>query len=132
MSWYRSASKISDEWARALKRIASPLNFTPVKTRCAGRSARCSQAADTVPEGVQMPPMLNARSHPRLSCTMCGSDQLATRSHTGLERLMVFLTRKRKYRCLICKHKFRAVDRRALARDRNEAAETAHRSRIVL
>ena len=53
----------------------------------------------------------------RLKCAKCGSDQLALRALTGFEDLMTLFTKKRKYLCLACKHKFRAPDRRRFPRE---------------
>jgi hypothetical protein len=47
---------------------------------------------------------------------MCGSDCLAMRKRTGLEVIVGHFTNRRKYFCLICKHKFRAQDRRRRTR----------------
>jgi hypothetical protein len=60
-----------------------------------------------------------------LTCKMCGSDRLTIRQRTGFERIALFFTKKRKYRCLICRHAFRAVDRRNQPRDGGDAWEAA-------
>lgn len=39
------------------------------------------------------------------------------RNNTGFERLLVFLTGLREYRCRDCDQKFRAPDRRRVARE---------------
>ncbi|HWE50791.1 MAG TPA: hypothetical protein VG273_13430 [Bryobacteraceae bacterium] len=61
----------------------------------------------------------------RLKCDKCGSDQLATRALTGIERVIMHFTKKRKYLCLACKHKFRAPDRRRYPRELKGRAEPA-------
>jgi hypothetical protein len=45
-------------------------------------------------------------------CPKCGSDHLRIRNLEGWERLMVWFTGLRKYRCRECDWKFRAADRR--------------------
>jgi hypothetical protein len=42
-----------------------------------------------------------------LKCSKCGGDNFVVKSATLLERLMVFVSRKRKYRCWNCGHAFR-------------------------
>jgi DNA-directed RNA polymerase subunit RPC12/RpoP len=59
----------------------------------------------------------------RLKCDKCGSDQLATRAVTGIERFIMRFTKKRKYLCLACKHKFRAHDRRRFPREPRSGSE---------
>lgn len=51
-----------------------------------------------------------------MCCPRCGSGHLRIRLRTGFERLVVFLTNKRKYRCEICEHIFRMPDRRTTPR----------------
>jgi DNA-directed RNA polymerase subunit RPC12/RpoP len=63
-----------------------------------------------------------------LVCTMCGSDRLAIRQRTGFERVMVYLTQMRKYRCLLCRHTFRAEDRRRTLRDHDESYARARKT----
>ena len=45
------------------------------------------------------------------------------RQKTGWERLMVFWTGLRLFRCPDCLHKFRAPDRRRFPRERKQTAE---------
>jgi len=66
-----------------------------------------------------------------LTCKMCGSDRLSIRQRNGLERIALLFTNKRKYRCLICKHTFRAIDRRAQPRDAGDAWEAARSAGIL-
>lgn len=47
---------------------------------------------------------------------------LMIRQKTGLERLAVFFTGLRLYRCQECEHKFRARDRRRVPRRAGERA----------
>jgi hypothetical protein len=61
---------------------------------------------------------------------MCGSDRLETRRLTGFERFLRIFTNKIKYRCLICRHSFRAEDRRKVSREYSEALR-ATRPKIV-
>jgi hypothetical protein len=49
-------------------------------------------------------------------CPKCGSDHLRIRNLEGFERLMVWYTGLRKYRCRECDCKFRAMDRRQTPR----------------
>src|SRR5262249_944881 len=49
-------------------------------------------------------------------CPKCFSAFLKIRKRSGLERLMIALTGKRKYWCTDCCSSFRAVDRRELQR----------------
>jgi len=58
-----------------------------------------------------------------LRCAACNSDRLAIRQLTGIEKILARITGTRKYRCLVCKSEFRAVDRRRLARDAEGRAE---------
>ena len=51
-------------------------------------------------------------------CPHCRSDRLRIRQLTGLERLMVFFTRMRKYRCRDCHLSFRLADRRSTSRSK--------------
>ncbi len=51
-----------------------------------------------------------------LNCAKCLCDHLLIRRRKGLERLMVYLTGKRKYICVSCGNVFRAADRRRLPR----------------
>jgi len=48
------------------------------------------------------------------------------RNASGIERLLIFLTKKRKYLCRDCGYSFRAVDRRRAARD--PKADEVHRN----
>lgn len=45
-------------------------------------------------------------------CPHCRSDYLKIKKCEGMERVLVFLTGKRKYRCMGCTHVFREFDRR--------------------
>src|ERR1019366_893696 len=45
-------------------------------------------------------------------CLKCGSERTVICSRSGLEWLLVLVTRLRKYRCLDCGRSFRAADRR--------------------
>ncbi len=45
-------------------------------------------------------------------CLKCRSARLRIRRITGIERIAVFFTQKRKYLCADCGFSFRAVDRR--------------------
>jgi hypothetical protein len=47
-----------------------------------------------------------------LNCANCYCDHLLIRRRQGLERLMIYLTGKRKYICVSCGNVFRAPDRR--------------------
>jgi predicted nucleic-acid-binding Zn-ribbon protein len=42
-----------------------------------------------------------------LKCPKCGGDNFVVKKCTLLERLMIFVSRKRKYRCWNCSHAFR-------------------------
>jgi hypothetical protein len=52
-------------------------------------------------------------------CPMCRMDHLKIRKSEGIERLLVFLTGKRKFLCCNCTHIFRAADRRTRPRGVN-------------
>ena len=52
-----------------------------------------------------------------MDCPKCRSTLLMIRQKTGLERVRVFLTGMREYRCRDCDQKFRAPDRRRVARE---------------
>jgi transposase-like protein len=58
-----------------------------------------------------------------LMCPACKSQSLRTKKRKGIEWLAVLLTGKRKYVCVDCGRKFRAVDRRRDVRD-SPAGET--------
>lgn len=45
-------------------------------------------------------------------CPRCRFDRLKIRKSEGIERLLVFITRKRKFFCCNCTHVFRMPDRR--------------------
>jgi DNA-directed RNA polymerase subunit RPC12/RpoP len=68
-------------------------------------------------------------------CPKCSSIYLKIRKQTGVERMLVFLTGKRKYLCADCGNAFRALDRRRNSRadqpDRSDllASETVSRAR---
>ena len=49
-------------------------------------------------------------------CPKCRLDHLKIRKSEGIERLIVFLTGKRKFLCCNCSHIFRAPDRRTHTR----------------
>ena len=66
-----------------------------------------------------------------LTCKMCGSDRLNLRQRTGFEKIMLLFTSKRKYQCLICKHTFRALDRRRVSREVGAAYEAARSAGIL-
>ena len=55
-------------------------------------------------------------------CPHCSSQNLAIKLMKGFERLMIFLTDKRKYQCRECGHKFRMADRRQRERGGEGAA----------
>jgi DNA-directed RNA polymerase subunit RPC12/RpoP len=49
----------------------------------------------------------------RPACPTCRSTHLLIKGATGLfERMAIFFTRKRKYKCALCGHDFRAHQRR--------------------
>lgn len=52
-----------------------------------------------------------------LACPNCYSEHLMIRRCLGFERLMVYLTGKRKYICVGCGRVFRAPDRRRVRRE---------------
>jgi transposase-like protein len=49
-------------------------------------------------------------------CPRCRSNRLKIKQPSGLERLLMFLSGKRKYRCRDCDHSFRMPDRRRFPR----------------
>jgi hypothetical protein len=49
-------------------------------------------------------------------CPKCGSTHLKIKQARGLERILMFWTGKRKYRCHNCFNLFRATDRRRFPR----------------
>lgn len=51
-----------------------------------------------------------------MMCPKCRSTILRIRRVTGIERVLSFLTRKRKYLCPACGCEFRGPDRRMLPR----------------
>ena len=50
-------------------------------------------------------------------CPKCGSQFLKIKKREGIERLMIYMTGKRKYWCRDCFALFRATDRRKKSRD---------------
>ena len=52
-----------------------------------------------------------------MQCPKCRSNYLMIRNNTGFERLLIFLTGLREYRCRDCDQKFRAPDRRQRSRE---------------
>jgi len=57
-----------------------------------------------------------------LCCPKCYCDQLLIRRRRGFERIMIYLTAKRKYVCMSCGDVFRAADRRRFPRQKEQAA----------
>jgi hypothetical protein len=55
-----------------------------------------------------------------MCCPKCFNDHLLIRRRNGMERVMIYLTSKRKYVCMSCAHAFRAPDRRRLSREQDE------------
>ena len=55
-----------------------------------------------------------------MCCPKCFSDHLRIRRASGWERVMVYLTEKRKYVCMSCFKVFRAPDRRRFPREQEE------------
>jgi transposase-like protein len=45
-----------------------------------------------------------------LSCPRCSSDNLDMKKSRGVERIMILLSGKRKFRCDHCSYGFRAID----------------------
>ncbi|HEX4133292.1 MAG TPA: hypothetical protein VHY84_01620 [Bryobacteraceae bacterium] len=60
-----------------------------------------------------------------MRCPKCYSKLLDIRQPTGLEPIMIFLTRARKFRCRQCESVFRAADRRRAPREISEAYNAA-------
>ena len=60
-----------------------------------------------------------------MQCPKCKCTDLDIRQATDLERTMVFITRKRKFRCRECMRVFRAPDRRFRPRVPEDVLETA-------
>jgi hypothetical protein len=55
-----------------------------------------------------------------MCCPKCFTEHLLIRRRNGFERVMIYLTSKRKYVCMSCAHAFRAPDRRRVAREQDE------------
>ena len=51
-----------------------------------------------------------------LECPECRSHELMIRLPGGVERLKIWFTQKREYRCVACQLVFRAADRRRYER----------------
>jgi|HubBroStandDraft_5_1064220.scaffolds.fasta_scaffold886405_2 hypothetical protein len=63
-----------------------------------------------------------------MCCPKCYNDHLLIRRRNGMERVMMYLTSKRKYVCMSCAHSFRAPDRRRASREQDEVVLThAHK-----
>ena len=58
-----------------------------------------------------------------MECPKCRSTLLMIRHKTGLERLRVFFSGLREYRCRDCDHRFRAPDRRKTPRENSAYAD---------
>jgi transposase-like protein len=56
----------------------------------------------------------------QMECPRCRSGHLAIKQVTGFERVMVFLTKLRMFRCRDCYFDFRAPDRRRTAREKED------------
>ncbi|HEX4136606.1 MAG TPA: hypothetical protein VHY84_18490 [Bryobacteraceae bacterium] len=66
-----------------------------------------------------------------MQCPQCKSADLDIRHATDIERVMVFLTQKRKFRCRDCKRVFRAPDRRFQPRELNDVYDAAFTVEIL-
>ena len=66
----------------------------------------------------------------KLVCPKCGSADLNVLFNDRIDRLLVVMTGKLKYRCLLCAHQFRAKDRRRVKRE-GSALESAHAAGIL-
>lgn len=62
-----------------------------------------------------------------LGCPKCYCNELLIRRRKGIEKVMIYLTGKRKYVCMSCGEVFRAVDRRRTRRADDTALSHAHR-----
>jgi len=63
-------------------------------------------------------------------CPKCLNEHLLIRRRSGWERVMIYLTEKRKYVCMSCAYVFRAPDRRRVERERDEVQlSQAHKIR---
>lgn len=60
-----------------------------------------------------------------MECPKCRSTLLMIRHKTGLERLRIFFTGLREYRCRDCDQRFRAPDRRKAPRENPAYADKA-------
>jgi hypothetical protein len=67
--------------------------------------------------------ILKYMARQRLACSKCGSNRFKVRDSKGLERLMIWLTKRRRYRCLECENTFRAADRRQSPRNEAEVEQ---------
>src|ERR1019366_1909179 len=67
----------------------------------------------------------------RLVCPDCHSESLNIKRLRGWERLMVFLTDRRKYRCKDCNLGFRAQDRRRYPRDEGALLQSAWAAHLL-
>jgi len=65
-------------------------------------------------------------------CPRCRFDRLKVRKSEGIERLLVFLTRKRKFFCCNCTHIFRAPDRRKRPRGFEGTVASRRAARTLL
>jgi transposase-like protein len=60
-----------------------------------------------------------------MACPRCASNHLAIKNLSVFERIMVFLTGKRRYRCWSCDFGFRAPERRKSSpQERNAYKQT--------
>jgi hypothetical protein len=62
-----------------------------------------------------------------LGCPKCYCNELLIRRRKGIEKVMIYLTGKRKYICMSCGDVFRAADRRR--RPRVDEAVVSHAQR---
>src|SRR5579872_5244130 len=74
-----------------------------------------TDAAPSPAEIITYPRIIKEFSRNR--CPKCRSENLLVKNLAGIERLMVRVTSKRKYRCKDCGSGFRMVERRLLPRE---------------
>ena len=63
-----------------------------------------------------------------MGCPRCDSDHLMIRNKTGIERILVYITKLRKYRCMGCDKVFRMTDRCRLPRESPQEAPVLSRA----
>src|SRR5665213_647786 len=92
---------------------------------------RCANEIVTSNNYVERPQVVRLNFSPQtadirnMCCPKCRSNCLMIKQRKGLERLRIFLTGLREYRCRDCDTRFRGPDRRSIPRDQELGRDAA-------